>query len=117
MEVIADEAVTSLQAAFRLAAGGGASVLSLKPHRDGGLTASRRVAGVAAASGMGFYGGSELFGPLRLADDIVTSPLIPRDGTLRIPPGSGLGMTLDEDRVAFLARQREPGFRHLGAVA
>ena len=142
MEVIADEAVTSLQAAFRVAAGGGASVLSLKPNRDGGLTGSRRVAAVAAASGMGVYGGtmletslgtaaslalfatlpdlrlgSELFGPLRLADDIVTASLTPRDGTLLIPAGPGLGVTLDEDRVAFLARQREPGARHLGAVA
>ena len=142
MEVIADEAVTSLQAAFRVAAGGGASVLSLKPNRDGGLTASRRVAGVAAASGMGLYGGtmletslgtaaslalfatlpdlrlgSELFGPLRLVDDIVTAPLTPRNGTLLIPAGPGLGTALDEDRVAFLARQREPGSRHLGAVA
>ena len=142
MEVVADEAVTGPHAAFLVAACGGASVLSLKPNRDGGLIASRQVAAVARASGMGVYGGtmletslgtaasvslfatlpdlrlgSELFGPLRLADDIVATPLTMRDGALAIPEGPGFGITLDEDHVAFLARRREPSARHLGAVA
>ena len=142
MEVIADEAVTGPHAAFRVAACGSASVFSLKPNRDGGLMASRRVAAVAGASGMGLYGGtmletslgtaaslslfatlpdmrlgSELFGPLRLADDIVATPLAMRDGALAIPAGPGLGVTLDEDHVTFLARHSEPGVRRLGAVA
>ena len=48
--------------------------------------------------------GCELFGPLRLAGDVVTEPLRVRDGMLQVPDGPGLGVTLDEDRLAFLAR-------------
>lgn len=131
MEVIADEAITGPAAAFRVAAGGGASVFALKPNRDGGPTATRRVAAIAAAAGLGLYGGtmletsigtaacahvyatvpelrlgSELFGPLRLSDDVVTDPIRVQDGVLQVPDGPGLGVVLDEDRVAFLARRR-----------
>lgn len=136
MDVIADEAVIGPASAFRIAAGNGASILALKPNRDGGPTATRRVAAIAAAAGLGLYGGtmletslgtaacahvyaavpelrlgSELFGPLRLSEDIVADPIRVQDGVLRVPDGPGLGVVLDEDRVAFLAR------RHSGASA
>ncbi len=130
MEVIADEAITGPAAAFRVAAGGGASVFALKPNRDGGPAATRRVAAIAAAAGLGLYGGtmletsigtaacahvyaavpelrlgSELFGPLRLSEDVVADPVRVQDGVLQVPDGPGLGVVLDEDRVAFLVRQ------------
>ena len=133
MEVIADEAVTGPDAAFRIAAAGAASAIALKPNRDGGLSASRHVASVAQAAGLGLYGGTmletsvgtaacahlfaampdlrlgcELFGPLRLAADVVTEPLHVRNGMLHVPDGPGLGVTLDEDRLAFLTRDHAP---------
>lgn len=140
LEVIADEAVTGPAAAFRIAAGGAASILALKPNRDGGPTATRRVAAIAAAAGLGLYGGtmletslgtaacahvfaalpelrlgSELFGPLRLSDDVTVDPIGVRDGALTVPDGPGLGVTLDEDRVAVLARRQ--GEARLGSAA
>ena len=130
MDVIADEAITGPNAAFQIAASAAASAFALKPNRDGGLTATRRVAAIATAAGLGLYGGtmletslgtaacahlfaslpnlrlgSELFGPLRLASDVVVSPLTVRNGAIDVPTGPGLGVELDEDRIAFLARQ------------
>lgn len=131
MDVIADEAITSARAAFLVAAGGGASAYALKPGRDGGPTASRRIAAIAEAAGLDLYGGSmletsvgtaasallfgtlpelrlgcELFGPMRLAHDIVAEPLVVRDGCVALPTGAGLGVELDEDKVDFLAGKR-----------
>lgn len=128
LDVIADEAVLGPRAARRLAEAGAATVLSMKPGRDGGLMASRGVARVAEEAGLGLYGGSmletsvgtalsahlfaalpclafgsELFGPLRLAEDIVETPLSVSGGVMRLPEGPGSGVTLDEDKVAFLA--------------
>lgn len=130
MELIADEALSGAESAFQIAAAGAASVFSLKPNRDGGLAASKRVAAVASAAGLGVYGGSmletslgsaacahlyasvpelrlgcELFGPFRLAEDIVVEPLRVVDGALILPDGPGLGVTLDEDRIGFLGRR------------
>jgi muconate cycloisomerase len=51
--------------------------------------------------------GCELFGPLRLEDDIVLQPSHPREGLLHLPNGVGLGVTLDEDRIAFLTARSE----------
>ena len=135
MDVVADEAVSGPDAAFRIASAGAASAIALKPNRDGGASATRRVAAIAAAAGLGLYGGTaletsvgtaacahlyaalpelrlgtELFGPLRLANDIVVDdPFAVRDGMIVVPDGSGLGVTLDEDRIAFLARRSANG--------
>lgn len=142
MEVIADEAITGPAAAFRIAASGGASVFALKPNRDGGPMTTRRVAAIAAAAGLGLYGGtmletsvgtaacahvyaavpelrlgSELFGPLRLSEDVVADPVRVQDGVLRVPDGPGLGVVLDEDRVAFLARQHGSFSARYGSAA
>ncbi|KAB0508992.1 muconate/chloromuconate family cycloisomerase [Pseudomonas moorei] len=127
MEIIADEALVDLRSAFEVARYGAASAVSLKPTRDGGLLAAKRISYVASAAGMKIYGGTalesslgtaasahlyaslpeihlgtELFGPLRLQADIVKNPLLPRDGLLEVPQGHGLGMVLDEDLVRTL---------------
>lgn len=129
LHVIADESLSGPKAALRVAAVGGASVFSLKPGRDGGACATRKVAGIASAAGIGLYGGTmlessigtaasahifaalpdlamgcELFGPLRLAEDIVTVSLLVSKGVVRVPDGPGLGIELDEDRIRSLAR-------------
>lgn len=131
MDVIADEAISNPQSAFLVAAGGAASAFALKPGRDGGPTASRRVAAIAIAAGLGIYGGSmletsvgsaasallfgalpdlrlgcELFGPMRLSGDIVSEPLLTSDGCITVPTGVGLGVELDEARIAFFAGAR-----------
>ncbi len=48
--------------------------------------------------------GTELFGPLLLTEEILTEPLDYSDFELTVPAGPGLGLSLDEDRVAFFAR-------------
>ncbi|WP_434694891.1 muconate/chloromuconate family cycloisomerase [Pseudomonas sp. Z1-14] len=130
MDIIADESLVDLRSTFEVARTGAASAVSLKPNRDGGLLASRRIACVAAAAGLKLYGGtslesslgtaaslhlysslpelqlgSELFGPLRLQTDIVKERLLPRNGGLKAPCGPGLGVVIDEDMVRTLRFQ------------
>lgn len=48
--------------------------------------------------------GTELFGPLLLTEEILQTPLDYSDFKLTVPSGPGLGIALDDDRVAFFAR-------------
>jgi muconate cycloisomerase len=48
---------------------------------------------------------TELFGPLLLTEDIVTEPPVYRDFQLEVPRTPGLGLTLDEERLAFFSRK------------
>ena len=48
--------------------------------------------------------GTELFGPLLLTEEILREPLDYSDFHLTVPTGPGLGIALDEDRVAAFAR-------------
>lgn len=131
LHVIADEALSDPSAVLRVVSSGAASVLALKPGRDGGLSASRRVAALAQVAGIDLYGGSmletsvgtaasallysaipdlrfgtELFGPLRLAHDITTRPFEVKGGDLTVPTGPGLGVEIDEHAVSFLSGSR-----------
>ncbi len=49
--------------------------------------------------------GTELFGPLLLTEEIVTQAPVYRDFQLEVPRTPGLGLTLDEERLAFFARK------------
>jgi muconate cycloisomerase len=128
---IADEAVTGAASASRIAATRAAGAIALKPNRDGGLTVTRDVAIIALAAGIKLYGGtmletswgtaaslqcfstipdlalgSELFGPLRLADDITETPLTVRNGMMAVPlDGPGIGLRLDEEKIAWLSNR------------
>jgi L-Ala-D/L-Glu epimerase len=44
--------------------------------------------------------GLECVGPLKTADDIVTNKLDIGHGELALPGGPGLGVTLDEEKLA-----------------
>lgn len=128
--IMADEALTSPQDALDLASRAAADVFSIKLSPPGGLTAARRVAEIAILSGIALYGGtmleggigtaasahlfstfpelsfgSELFGPLLLTEDILREPLVYRDFMLQVPQGTGLGITIDEEKVAALRRR------------
>ncbi|WP_454910715.1 enolase C-terminal domain-like protein [Stutzerimonas chloritidismutans] len=48
--------------------------------------------------------GTELFGPLLLTEEIVAEPPVYRDFHLEVPRTPGLGLTLDEERLAFFSR-------------
>jgi muconate cycloisomerase len=128
--VMADESLRNDHDAFTLAARRAADVFSLKIGKSGGYLATRRIAAVAQAAGIACHGGtgiesslgtlagahllatlpavtwgSELFGPLLMTDGLLAEPLDYRDGALHLPDGPGLGIDLDEDRVARYARR------------
>jgi muconate cycloisomerase len=127
--VMADESLRSEHDALALAGRRAADVFSLKIGKSGGYLVTQRIAAVAQAAGIPCHGGtgiesslgtlagahllatlpavtygSELFGPLLMTDGLLTEPLDYRDGALHLPDGPGLGVDLDEDRVARYTR-------------
>jgi muconate cycloisomerase len=129
--IMADESIECVEDAFNLAREGAASVFALKIAKNGGPRAVLRTAAIAEAAGIGLYGGTmleggigtlasahafitlnalgwdtELFGPLLLTEDILAEPPIYRDFQLHVPQAPGLGLRLDEERLAFFRRDK-----------
>ena len=127
--LMADESLHGPESAFELAKASGADVFAVKIEQSGGLFNAQRVAAIADAAGIGLYGGTmlegafgtvasaqvfstfanlqwgtELFGPLLLTEEILQTPLDYSEFELTIPDGPGLGIDLDEERVAFFLR-------------
>ncbi len=128
--LMADECVFSTHDMLDVARAGAADVVSLKLVKHGGLLATREVAAVARAAGIGLYGGCllessigaaahlhvfaglrdlawgcEHFGPQILTGDLVTEPLRFADFHIHLPTGPGLGVTLDPEQLRRYARQ------------
>ncbi|MDQ0477236.1 MULTISPECIES: muconate/chloromuconate family cycloisomerase [Chryseobacterium] len=128
--IMADEAVATVQDAFKLAKLNAASVFALKISKSGGLTNIARQAAIAQGAGISLYGGTmlegtigtvasahifstltnldwgtELFGPLLLTDDIVKKPITYQNFSLEIPKGIGLGVELDMNQVEKYKRK------------
>jgi muconate cycloisomerase len=128
--VMADEALHGPVDAFRLAQRRAADVFAVKITQSGGLTGAQEVAAIARAADVALYGGTmlegavgtiasaqlfatfpalawgtELFGPLLLTEEILATPLEYRDFALHLPTGPGLGIELDDDKIAFLRRK------------
>lgn len=129
--IMADESIECVEDAFNLAREGAASVFALKIAKNGGPRAVLRTAAIAEAAGIGLYGGTmleggvgtlasahafltlnklawdtELFGPLLLTEDILTEPLLYRDFHLHVSTAPGLGLAIDEERLAFFRRDK-----------
>ncbi len=127
--IMADEALRGPATAYDAARHAAADVLAVKIAQSGGLVAAKQVQAVADAAGVALYGGTmleagvgtiasahvfstfptlgfgtELFGPLLLTEEILAAPLSYADFGLKVPAGPGLGIALDDDRVAFLRR-------------
>ncbi len=128
--LMADESVCTPVDAQRAACLGAGDAVAVKPGKAGGLHAARLVGEIAGVGGMRRFGGtalessigtaasahlcaaldgleedSELVGPQLLADDLVAQPLEYADGSLRVPDGPGLGITVDWDRVDKYTRR------------
>ncbi len=128
--LMADEALHGPADAFRLAAASAVDVFAVKITQSCGLRGAQQVAAIAAASNVALYGGTmlegpvgtiasaqlfatlpgmswgtELFGPLLLTEQVLRTPLVYRDFALQLPSGPGLGIELDEDKLAFLQRR------------
>jgi muconate cycloisomerase len=129
--IMADEGVTGAEDALELVRGACADVFALKIAKSGGIYGMMRAAAIADAAGVSLYGGTmlegsigsiasahgfaalpqlswgtELFGPLLLKDDIVTVRPQYRDFDLHLPEGPGLGLAIDEDKLAFYRRDK-----------
>lgn len=129
--LMADESLQGPVDALRLAELRAADVFAVKITQSGGLVKAQQVAAIAQAADVALYGGTmlegavgtiasaqlfstfptlawgtELFGPLLLTQEILAEPLDYRDFALHLPTGPGLGIVLDEDKLAFLRRDR-----------
>ncbi len=123
--IAADEDVTSVESARRVLAAGAADALVVKPMTCGGLRPARNIAtlaedaGVAVIvtttidSGVGTAAALQLAATLPengpacglatsslLMDVLVATPFVARDGWMDVPGGHGLGVELDEAKLA-----------------
>src|SRR5665213_2656767 len=122
--IMADESITDHESLIAVIREDCADLIKLKVMKQGGLLKSRNMVETAAAAGLGVvlghgFGlgintmaeimlavtsrnvldGLECVGPLKTADDIVTTKLDLGSGSLPLPQGPGLGVELDESKV------------------
>lgn len=123
--IMADESVLDHASLIRIIRMDAADIVKVKVMKQGGVLATRRMIATAEAAGIrcvvghGFgmgphtmaeimvaatsnnvLEGVECVGPLKTRDDIVTEKLDLSKGSLALPPGPGLGVTLDEAKLA-----------------
>jgi muconate cycloisomerase len=127
--VMADESLRTPSDAVRIAHRRAADIFAVKTTKAGGLRASMEIAAIGAAAGIPSHGatsiespvgtaaslhfacaapgvtwGSELFGPLLMAEEVLTEPLRYAVGHLHLPDGPGLGIELDPDKLRAFRR-------------
>ena len=130
LPILADEAVADAKDLYNLAAAGFSGAVALKIAKAGGPVSVLEQAVVAKAAGIGLYGGTllegsigtaaslhawstletlhwgtEMFGPLLMKDDILVNPLKFHDNGVDLPTGPGLGVEIDEDKLARYRRK------------
>lgn len=131
LTILADESLSTSDSAMAMAKDRVVDAFSLKPNKSGGLFATRDVAAIAAGVGIGCYGGSmlesavgtaaalqvysalpelalgcELFCPWLLQENVTQERIRYEDGCVLLPEGPGHGVTLDDEVVARLRRDR-----------
>ena len=119
----ADESTSDPRSAYEIARQGAAHVLHFKIHRYGGLLPSARMAAVAEAAGLEISvapyfdiiaaAAANLAAATPIAkwpagfsdmtDTILAEPYEPDGQILKPPPGNGLGVAIDEDKLAYYA--------------
>lgn len=127
--VMADESLRTPTDALRLARHRAADIFALKTTKSGGLRNTRAIAEIASAAGIPCHGGtsiespigtaaslhlacaapavtwgSELFGPLLMREELLTTPLHYADGELHLPDGPGLGVEIDHAALRAFTR-------------
>lgn len=122
--VMADESVLDHASLIRIIQADAADIVKVKVMKQGGFLNTRRMIATAEAAGIrcvvghGFglgvstmaeimlaatsanvLDGLECVGPLKTADDIVTRKLDLSSGSIALPGGPGLGVTLDDAKL------------------
>ncbi len=127
MPIMADESVSTDHSLLDVIKKRAATVVQTKTAKNGGIHYIRRLWALAQASGMRIYPGNHPSTSVAtsavaqmcasspepvmegvfavgvsgaLADDIAENPIRPVDGEIPVPDGPGLGITLDEDKLA-----------------
>jgi L-alanine-DL-glutamate epimerase-like enolase superfamily enzyme len=125
LPIMADESVLDHASLIRIIQAGAADIVKVKIMKQGGFLNTRRMIATAEAAGIrcvvghGFglgvntmaeimlaatsanvIDGLECVGPLKTADDVVTRKLDLSSGELPLPGGPGLGVTLDDAKIA-----------------
>jgi L-Ala-D/L-Glu epimerase len=123
--IMADESVLDHASLIRIIRMDAADIVKVKVMKQGGFLNTRRMIATAEAAGIrcvvghGFglgvntmceimlaatsanvIDGLECVGPLKTKDDIVTHKLDLSKGSIALPPGPGLGVTLDDAKLA-----------------
>jgi muconate cycloisomerase len=124
LPIMADESVLDHASLIRIIKADAADLVKVKVMKQGGFLNTRRMIATAEAAGIrcvvghGFglgvntmaeimlaatsgniIDGLECVGPLKTADDIVTRKLDLSSGSLPLPSGPGLGVTLDDAKL------------------
>ncbi|MCP3762966.1 muconate cycloisomerase family protein [Domibacillus sp. A3M-37] len=127
--IMADESLGTIQEAYQISKLRAGNVFALKVPKAGGLTATKKVAAIAEASGIPMYGGTmiesslgtaicaqlystipeltfgtELFGPLLFKDNITVNQIEYENFEMKIPSGPGFGMEMDREKVKHYSR-------------
>lgn len=127
--IMADEGLRGPTDAFRHSSAVAADVFAVKIAQSGGLSPGKAIGAIADAAGVSLYGGTmlegpvgsiasahlfatffalqfgtELFGPLLMTEELLVEPLDYSEFSLAVPSGPGLGLRLDEDKVAAFRR-------------
>jgi muconate cycloisomerase len=130
--IMADETVCTPHDAMQLSRLNACHVFSLKVAKHGGLLRTRKVAAIAEAADIDWYGGTmletslgsaasahvfstlgashhgcELFGPQLLVDDIVETRMPIRDCELQLPDGPGFGVAVSLSQLQRFDRSRQ----------
>jgi muconate cycloisomerase len=124
LPLMADESVLDHASVIRIIQAGAADLVKLKVTKQGGFLSAQRIIATAEAAGMrcvighGFglgtstmaeimlaattdnvLDGLECVGPLKTADDVITERLDLTSGQIDLPHDTGLGITIDEDKL------------------
>jgi muconate cycloisomerase len=122
--LMADESVTGPASLLEIIRREAADIVKVKVMKQGGLAATLQMVDLAAAAGLrvvighGFgltpstlaeatvaalrtavMPGCEAVGPLKMAGDVVTDPVVLDAGSVRLPDTPGLGARIDPDAV------------------
>ena len=122
--IMADESITDFASLIKIIQMGSADIVKLKVMKQGGFLKTSRMLATAEAAGLGVVighgfglgintmaeillastsravlSGLECVGPIKTSDDIVTHKIDLTSGRLTIPHATGLGVTLDDEKL------------------
>jgi muconate cycloisomerase len=125
LPIMADESVSDHASLIRIIKADAADIVKVKVMKQGGMLNTRRMIATAEAAGIrcvlghGFglgphtvaeimvaatsnnvIDGLECVGPLKTREDVIAERLDLSGGSLALPGGPGLGVTLDDARLA-----------------